>query len=595
MTQVEPLFRLLIVDDTPSIHGDFVRILSRSDDGDAELDELASSLLGVTSTRERSPFQLDSAFSGEEALDKLLIALAKDRPYALVFMDIRMPSGWNGVETAVRMFSEDDLVQIILCTAHADYRWGQLIGPLANSDRVLILKKPFDVLEVKQLANAMCTKWQLARRDRRRMNDLEHLVNDKTYALEAANDHLRKEIAERTRAERDLRKAQRLEGLGRLAAGLCHEINNPLSFILSSLEAMEDALDDVAADLPADVSTDIQELIRTANIGADRITRIVRSVKLFARQSDAPTELVDLVETMGLIVELVGKNLDPHIELKLDMEATPMAMGRRLELEQVLTNLVENAAHALADQSDRPARIELGLRRAEQDRVIVTVADTGPGIDDAVVDKIFDPFFTTKPVNQGTGLGLSICHSLINGMNGSIQVETEKGKGTTFLITLRSVPQKRPEATINSPTDNEPQRKTPSPITDEERRGRVLVLDDEPFILRILQRVLRAHDVTPVSNAHDALSLCLSNTYDVIFSDIMMPGMSGEDFYRMLANERPGEEDKIVFITGGTLIEEVLQFLDSVPNTCVEKPVNAQELNTLIETRVAERMDVHQA
>ena len=434
------------------------------------------------------------------------------------------------------------------------------------------------------MANAMCSKWRLAQRDRRRLQDLERVIGDKTQALERANAHLRKEIAERTRAERDLRKAQRLEGLGRLSAGLCHEINNPLSFIISSLEALEETMEDLAENLEAEDVQDVQELVRTANVGADRITRIVRSVKLFARQSEAPAEFVDMHAAIELSVEMVKRNLEEHVELVLDLDETPQVVGRRLELEQVFTNLLENAAQALATQHDREAIIRVALRSVQPGLVTVTVSDTGPGIDDDVVDKIFDPFFTTKPVNKGTGLGLSICHSLIHGMNGTIEVDTQRDVGTIFTVNLRTVSQsKQPE---KKPSGDKPRKQASSPGP----RGRVLVLDDEPFILRILQRVLRAHDVTPVTNAHEALSLCLSESYDVIFSDIMMPGISGEDFYNMLARERPGEEDKIVFITGGTLIEEVLNFLDRVPNTCVEKPVNARELNQLIETRVAERL-----
>jgi two-component system NtrC family sensor kinase len=585
-TSFENSYRILVVDDNPSIHADFQRILGSANLADSELDELAASLFGIESSLPGIRLLLDSVYQGEEAFAAVEKANEQERPYALVFMDIRMQPGWNGVETAARLFDIDEFVQIVLCSAYADYEWRQWVEPLIASDRVLLLKKPFDPLEVRQLANAMCHKWTLALRDRRRMQELERAVSEKTRALEAANAQLRREIAERTRAECELRRAQRLEGLGRLAAGLCHEINNPLTFIVGSIEAMDDTFQEVNRMLPRDMSEELDELLRTVAVGADRITQIVRNVKLLSRQNDADVELVDVHASMDTAAEMMQRSLGSHIEVRIEFDrGTPMrVMGRRLELEQVLVNLLENASHALAGVAEGNAVIRVHVQ-ALSERVQITVADSGPGIPEDVLDKIFDPFFTTKPVNQGTGLGLSICHSLVSGMNGTIEVKSQLGRGTTFTITMPAVSAELLMRASALTTETAVEREFYSEV-----RGCVLVIDDEPLILKILQRVLRGHDVTTVSNVNDALSLCMHQTFDLILSDIMMPGISGRDFYHMLASARPGDEEKIVFITGGTLIEEVLVFLDSVSNLCLEKPIDVHALRTLIAERVDTRL-----
>jgi two-component system NtrC family sensor kinase len=217
-------YRILIVDDNRSIHVDFHRILGGEKPVDPELDELATSLLGALAAPPSLRCRLDSAYQGEEALAAVERANEEGRPYALVFMDIRMQPGWSGVETAARVLEADGLVHIILCTGHAGHEWRREVEALTTSDRVLLLKKPFDPLEVRQMAKAICHKWTLVLRDRRRMQELERAVSEKTSALEAANEQLRREMTERARAERELLRAQQLEGLGRLAAGLCHEI-----------------------------------------------------------------------------------------------------------------------------------------------------------------------------------------------------------------------------------------------------------------------------------------------------------------------------------------------------------------------------------
>ncbi len=587
-------YRVLIVDDNPSIHVDFRCILGGDKPADPELDELSASLLGIEPASPGIRLLLDSAYQGEEAFAAVRDANAEGRPYALVFMDIRMQPGWSGVDTAARLLDIDGLVHIILCTAYADHEWRRQIQALTSSDRVLLLKKPFDPLEVRQLTNAMCHKWTLALRDKRRLQELERAVSDKTRALEDANEHLRREIAERARAERELSRAQHLEGLGRLAAGLCHEINNPLTFIVGGLDAMGSAFQEVKTLLPREKRGELEDLLHSVAVGADRITQIVRNVKLLSRRNDADadTELVDVHAAVDTAVDMLRPGPGPHVELLIerDRDSPVRVLGRRLGLEQVLLNLLENSTYALTEVADRRPVIRVSVRALDGRRAQITVADTGPGIPGDMLDKVFEPFFTTKPVNHGTGLGLAICHSLVSSMSGTIEVESEPGRGTTFTITL-------PVASADLPAEaSSPAAEAAlEPEGGVEVRGRVLIVDDEPFILKVIRHGLREHDVTTASNIEDALSHCMENTFDLILSDIRMPEGSGCDFYHRLAAARPGEEVKIVFLTGGILIEEVLIFLATVSNRCLEKPVSMPALRALVAERVNARASAEQS
>lgn len=566
-------YRILVVDDSPSIHDDFRRIFWPGRPPSEDLDELASLLFGLPNQPSRPVFSLDHVLQGQEGLARVVAARQANEAYALLFMDVRMPPGWDGVESTERVLEADPDVHVVLCTAYPEHGWRQRVEALPGRDRVLILKKPFDVVEVQQLACALCEKWLHAQRDRARMHDLERSVTEQQDELAAAAVHLRQEIASRTLAETRLRKAERLEGLGRLAAGLCHEINNPLSYIVTSTELLHDELAELGDAVAPAAHEELGQLVSAIAVGASRITRLVRNIRMFARHSDSAVETIELESAIDTALGMVQAQLLPHVELAVEAAPGFQALGRRFELEQVLINLVENALHAMADQRHPTPRVVVRVRRDGRDALAIEVADSGPGIDDAVIDQIFDPFFTTKPVNKGTGLGLSICHTLVSDMGGSIDARNHPQRGAVFTICLpAAAPQRAMEP-------------TPAPSATQtliSRCGRILVVDDEPLMLSMLERVLQPHAVTCCSNARAALEHCRSQRFDVILCDVMMPGLNGWEFHRLLAQACPGMEARVIFITGGALLDDVRELLARVPNRTFEKPFDARELRTYV-------------
>ena len=429
--------RILVIDDNEAIHADFRKILAGGSAG-AELNDLEVELFGgpTASPRPRqTEFQIDSAFQGEQGLAMTREAQRQGDPYAVAFVDVRMPPGWDGIETSLRLWSADPNLQVVICTAHSDFSWEQTIEKLGNGDRFLILKKPFDVAEVRQLALALSVKGSLARQAQRRMADLEQRVGERTKELSEVNARLRDEISQRERIQLELVRAQKLEALGQLVAGVAHEINNPLGFILSNLGYLEGELKRPHHELTQSLG-EIAEVLKETSGGAHRIRRIVKDLKTFCRTDEEGPEPVDVHEVLDSTLTITSTDVNKAARLERQYGEVPLVMANHSRLGQVFLNLVINAVQALP--SGRVGENRLVVRtRQEGDEVVVEFVDNGCGISPANLKKIFNPFFTTKPQGQGTGLGLSICHGIVEAFGGSIAVESAEGRGTTFRVRLK--------------------------------------------------------------------------------------------------------------------------------------------------------------
>jgi len=416
--------RILVVDDNPAIHQDFRKILATAE-GFAELDAMESVLFGEPQAWTSSTvFALDSAMNGEEAVRRVAEAVREGRPYAMAFVDIRMPPGIDGVETTLRLWREEPDLQVVLCSAYSDYSWEDLARKLGTCERLLILRKPFDNIEVRQMAHALSEKWELLRAHRQRQEDLERAVAERTRELEAANARLM--------------HAQKLEALGRMSAGLAHEVNNPLAYVLSNLRLVEMQLEKRG-------DTALMDACRDAIFGAERIERIVQDVRIFARMEEPARERVDVRRVVEGSISLASEALRSGIRLVRDFQDVPPVWGSEHGLGQVFVNLLVNAAHALAGATPEPC-IHVGIRQRTDGQVGVVVRDNGCGISPEHMSRLFEPFFTTKPVGKGTGLGLSICHGIVTRLGGDITVDSAPGRGTAFEVLLPSAPAESAEA-----------------------------------------------------------------------------------------------------------------------------------------------------
>jgi PAS domain S-box-containing protein len=379
--------------------------------------------------------------------------------------------------------------------------------------------------------------------------------------------------ASQTQYQQQLILADRMASVGTLAAGVAHEINNPLTYVTANLDLAIEEIRALSGGSASGRMKDLEELLLDAREGNARVSKIVRGLKTFSRIEDERSAVIDLVPVIDLSINMALNEIRHRARLVKQYGKMPLVIGDDARLGQVFINLLVNAAQSMPEGEMETNEIRVVTSTDLLGQAVVEIRDTGPGIATSVLARIFDPFFTTKAVGVGTGLGLAICHNIITGMHGQISVESELGRGTTFRVALPAT-----VAQLGQAPSTPPSLDVATVV-----RGRVLVVDDEPAVGLAVRRVLRDHDVTVVTTAQEALALVADGAlFDIILSDLMMPGMSGMDLYAALARQSPKIASRVVFVTGGAFTPEANAFLDRVANERMEKPFHFKQLRELV-------------
>ena len=370
-----------------------------------------------------------------------------------------------------------------------------------------------------------------------------------------------RDVTERVRLRAQLEQADRLTALGMMAAGVAHEINNPLTFISLAVDLLRQRL--------GTEESASRSLLDDIGEGVERVAAIVRDLRVYSRYEDEPLGAVDLEAVLEGAGRIIAHELRSRIRLVRETDTLPLVRGVARRLEQVFVNVYLNAAQAFADeQSDATISVHA---RVTENTVEVEVADNASGILPDVLERIFEPFFTMRPTGTGTGLGLFICRDILLRAGGTIRAESDVGKGTTMTITLqRAEPAILPDA---------------PPVSTARLSGRrILVVDDEPLIVKTIVRAL-GHDNVVVGETcpERALELAMADPpFDAIVCDVMMEGLTGVDVYERIARARPGMELRIVFVSGGAHTARTRAFLASVPNRCLTKPFAPEGLSSAL-------------
>jgi PAS domain S-box-containing protein len=389
-----------------------------------------------------------------------------------------------------------------------------------------------------------------------------------------------RDVTERKRMEIKLLEADRLTALGVLSAGVAHEINNPLAYVLLNLEYLKRELPKAAAD-PARLEA-LMVRVHDACHGADRVASIVRDLRTFARGEETARQPVSLEAVIEAAVNIAYPEMRTRAHLERRYQTVPAVDGNAGRLEQVFLNLLLNAAQAFPEDSEPADNLIRVSLRAEGELVVAEVADNGPGIPPELLGRIFDPFFTTKPVGVGTGLGLPICRGIVQTHGGEITVDSRPGTGALFTV---SFPASKLSPILPRKSDRSPQE------APHRERGRVLVVDDESVVAHTLKVLLQGeHDLIVAESGAEALELlgkAHEEPYDAILCDLMMPGMTGMELFEVLRREQPALARRVVFMTGGVSMLRVSEFLESVPNAKFEKPFDIAELRRTLHTLVA--------
>jgi PAS domain S-box-containing protein len=378
-----------------------------------------------------------------------------------------------------------------------------------------------------------------------------------------------RDVTENRRMEERMRIADRMASLGTLAAGVAHEINNPLAHLTTNLEYIREQL---AKTLQS--PGELEDALHESREAVDRVRDIVRDLKTLSRVEDDLRGPVDVQALLQSSINMAWAELRHRARLVRQLGTVPAVEANASRLGQVFLNLLINAAQAIPESAPQ-AEVRVATRTDERGRAVIEISDTGVGIPPDVLPHIFDPFFTTKPVGVGTGLGLSICHGTITGMGGEILVESRVGQGTTFRIILPAT--QRP---ITAP----PAPAKPPPSS---RRGRILVVDDEVLIGTALKRLLGTeHDVVAVQRAAEALELLRAESFDLVLCDLMMPEMTGMDLHAALERRDPALLEKVIYMTGGAVTSKAMAFRAAISNLTIDKPFDLTALRTLIRERI---------
>jgi PAS domain S-box-containing protein len=376
-----------------------------------------------------------------------------------------------------------------------------------------------------------------------------------------------RDITERVNTEAKLKRMQqelnldrRLVAIGQVAAGITHEINNPLTGVIAFSQML----------MQMDVPENMKEAVEVIYDGATRVVGIVDRLRTFARPDRPDREHADLNAIIGNTLamrsyEIRSNGIEVTTHLATDLPATMANVG---QLQQVLLNIIINAEQAMAN-STRQRKLTITTKQVA-DKIRVSISDNGPGIPKEIIDRLFDPFFTTKDNASGMGLGLNISYGIITEHGGEIRVQSEFGSGATFIIDLPIVTE-----TV--------ERKTDRPVNSEQESpagARILVVDDEPHICRAIDRILteKGHQVDTTSSPLKALEMLSKIDYDLILLDLRMPDMNGIEFYDRIKSISPELQQRVVCVTGDVVSTRNKTFLHETGIPCVAKPFGVNEL-----------------
>jgi two-component system, sensor histidine kinase and response regulator len=585
--------RVLVIDDQESIHDDFRKIVQTEERDDKAILKEAAALFGDTIAEEEptEKFEIDSAQQGEEGLALVEKSIRENRPYPLAFVDVRMPPGWDGVETIQRIWQVDPEILIVLCTAYSDHTWEDIVARLGRTDHLLILKKPFDNIEVRQLVLALTKRWHLARQAEMTRSVLEQRVAERTQEVEARSQALEMATEELKATNEELAAARLAAEAANRAkteflANMSHEIRTPMTAIVGYAELLRDEI--IKAQLPGATVEFVDAILHNTAHLLGLLNDILDMSKIESGQFEVerlrcnPWEIVHNVAAM-LRAPAKAKGLTLSIEhigpIPETIETDP------LRLRQILANLLGNAIK-FTPSGGIHLSIQLLQDKPEQPLLQFEILDTGIGMSEETIGKLFDRFrqadnSTTRQYG-GSGLGLAISKRLARMLGGDIAVQSTLGRGSRFTVTVQTGSLENVRLLENPQVASGADQpvKKPGKLASGEK---VLLAEDSVDNQRIITLILSnaGFDVTVAENGLIALNKAMDalkdeKPFDLILMDMQMPVMEGYEATRQL--RAAGYNRPIVALTAHATVEDRKKCLEAGCDFYVTKPINRSEL-----------------
>ncbi len=578
--------RVIVIDDNVAIHADIRKILCpQVTAAAAAVDALEAELLGEPATTPPShaaeTFELDSAHQGREGLALVQQAIAAGRPHAMAFVDVRMPPGWDGVETTLELWKVAPDLQIVICTAYSDYSWDEMLAKIGGSDRLVVLKKPFDTIEVLQLANALTAKWNLLQHSRADAAALESRVRLRTADLELANGALHEEIGRRIQIEFDLKRAKEAAETADIAksaflANMSHEIRTPMNGVIGMGNLL----------LGTPLNAEQRDLVQTLCQSGEALLVIINDILDFSK-----------IEAGRLILESIDFTLAEQLELALDLHAdtatrkglelvmdidpaVPIRVrGDPVRLRQIVLNLLGNAIKFTVS-GEVVLRVRIERTVPGRSLLRFEIIDTGIGVPPTVQATLFQPFVqadasTTRRFG-GTGLGLAICRRLTTLMRGEIGVRSNRDVGSTFWFT----------ALLDEPVETTPEFEL-APTQFENHRA--LIVDHHATNRQLISRLcdhwqLRHATADSAATALAALQAAADShePFDLVIFDRHLPGTDGLGLATAISADSAIPRPTMVLLT--TRGERLLPSLRDAHGiaACELKPLHAEKLRSTL-------------
>jgi PAS domain S-box-containing protein len=420
------------------------------------------------------------------------------------------------------------------------------------------------------------------------VSSLQTYFNGEPAVLAFARD-----VTERDAMLSLLLEVHKQSAVSALAAGVAHEINNPLAYVLLNLEFLARELRELGGD-PVRIRA-MQQRLEDTRQGAERVKTIVRDLQALTRKDEDIRGRVDLDQILEHALHMAKRELRQRGRVETHYGSVPHVLGNPTRLEQLFFNLIVNAAHALGDVDGPDRFIRIVLAQSSDGRVVAEVTDNGCGMREEVLARAFEPFFTTKPLGVGAGLGLPICKRIVDDLGGTITIQSRPGVGTSVYVYFPSAEKKRLPASPVPPAPPvaQPRVEPPAPAApaSDGVRARVLVVDDERAVAESLCAGLRdVHDVDTATSVAEARALLhAKGEYDAVLCDLAMPVESGVVLHGYAQEHFPALADRFVFMTGGAFNDEMLEFIGTTHCPHVEKPFGFDEIRALVDQAIARR------